>query len=340
MNWKRAILVGLVLLFGFILVTNFVDATQLVKTLQRGQPLWVAMALAVHLLWLLNQSALYQALYTLVDLPASIPQLLPIVLASNFINFSTPSASLGGLVLFLGDARQRGLDSGRVVLVNFLFLLLNLILFAIILAFGLTLLFVWHDLKLYQILAAAVLFTNVTLMIGGLLLAGWKPKLLHRLLSWGVVIINRLGKRLLKRHLFRATQAIRFSTEFSQAAAALRHGGRKLIRPIFHTFLVDTLDMAVLWSCFAAFPSEGKQISLAMLITGYSIGVLFMAVAITPQGVGVVEGAMTAAFVSLGVPVARAAIAILAYRGISFWFPLLTGFIALRWVRGLGRQID
>lgn len=84
------------------------------------------MALAVHLLWLLNQSALYQALYTLVDLPASIHQLLPIVLASNFINFSTPSASLGGLVLFLSDARQRGLDSGRVVLVNFLFLLLNL----------------------------------------------------------------------------------------------------------------------------------------------------------------------------------------------------------------------
>lgn len=174
-------------------------------------------------------------------------------------------------------------------------------------------------------------------MIGGLLLAGWKPKLLHRLLSWGVVTLNRLGKRLIKRHLFRVTQAIRFSTEFSQAAA-LRHGGRKLIRPIFHTFLVDALDMAVLGSCFVAFPSEGKQISLAMLIAGYSIGVLFMAVAITPQGVGVVEGAMTAAFVSLGVPTARAAIAILAYRGISFWFPLLTGFIALRWVRGLGRH--
>lgn len=77
-----------------------------------------------------------------------------------------------------------------------------------------------------------------------------------------------------------------------------------------------------------------------MLITGYSIGVLFMAVAITPQGVGVVEGVMTAAFVSLGVPVARATIAVLAYRGISFWLPLLTGFIALRWVRGLERKIE
>lgn len=45
-------------------------------------------------------------------------------------------------MLFLNDARQRGLDSGRVVLVNFLFVLLNLVWFGIILAFGLTMLFI------------------------------------------------------------------------------------------------------------------------------------------------------------------------------------------------------
>lgn len=339
MNWRRIIFVGLVLLFGFIVVTRFVDIAELLTTLQRGQPLWVGTALIVHLLWLLNQAALYQALYTLVKLPASINHLLPIVLASNFINFSTPSASLGGLVLFLNDARQRGLDASRVVLVNLLFVLLNVIWFAIILAFGLTMLFIWHDLKLYQVIAAAILFANVLLLIGGLVLAGWQPQLLNRLLLWGVRIINSLGQRLLKRKLLKVEQATRFSIEFSQAAA-LSHGGRRLGRPFFHTFLVDALDLAVLGTCFLAFPSGGTPIALPMLITGYSIGVLFMAVAITPQGVGVVEGAMTAAFVSLGVPVARATIAVLAYRGISFWLPLLTGFIALRWVRGLGRKID
>lgn len=337
MNLRRIIFIGLIVLFGFILITHFVDAAELVSTLQRGQPLWVFTALAIHLLWLLNQTALYQALYRLVNLPARISHLLPIVLSSNFINFSTPSASLGAVMLFLNDARQRGLDSGRVVLVNFLFVLLNLIWFALILAFGLAMLFVWHDLKLYQVITAAILLTNVTLLISGLVLAGWQPKLLERLLLWGVGLINSISQLLLKRNLFKVEQATEFSNEFSQAAAALNRGGRRLGKTLFHTFWVDVLDMAVLYACLRAFPAEGTLISPAVLIAGYSIGVLFVAVAITPQGIGVVEGAMTAAFVSLGVPVARATIAVLAYRGISFWFPLLSGFIALRWVRGLGK---
>ena len=199
-------------------------------------------------------------------------------------------------------------------------------------------LFVWHDLKLYQVLTAAILLTNVTLLISGLVLAGWQSKLLEHLLLWGVGLINVSGQLLLKRTLLKVEQATEFSNEFSQAAAALSRGGRRLRRTLFHTFWVDVLDMAVLYACLRAFPSEGTLISPAILITGYSIGVLFIAVAITPQGLGVVEGAMTAAFVSLGVPVARATIAVLAYRGISFWFPLLSGFIALRWVRGLGRS--
>ena len=97
--------------------------------------------------------------------------------------------------------------------------------------------------------------------------------------------------------------------------------------------------MSVLYACLIAFPAGGHPISLPMLIAGYSVGVLFMCVSITPQGLGVAEGVMAAAFVSLGVPAGRATVAVLAYRGLSFWLPLLTGFIALRWVRGLGRPM-
>ncbi len=95
--------------------------------------------------------------------------------------------------------------------------------------------------------------------------------------------------------------------------------------------LVDSLEIAVLGACFAAFPGAGHPVTLAMLITGYALGTLFLVVSITPQGLGVVEGVMTAVFVSLGVPLERAAIVVLAYRGLSFWLPLCVGFIALRW---------
>ncbi len=339
MNWRRTILIGLIVLFVAILVTRFVDAAELVRTLQRGQPLWVMMALALQLLWLLNQTALYQSLYVLMKLPAPMSQMLPMVVASNFINFAAPSACLGGIALFLDDARQRGLDSSRVMLVNLLFMVFNLAFFALLLIFGLSMLFVWHDLKLYQMLGAAILLTNVGLLTSGLLIAGVQPKGLVRLLTWGTSLINHLGQWLLKRELLSVERATQFALEFSQAAAAVRRTGQQLGRPLLHALLISLLDMSVLYAALSAFPAGGAPISLTMLITGYSIGVLFMCVSITPQGLGVAEGVMAATFVSLGVPTARATIAVLAYRGLSFWLPLLTGFVALRWVRGLGRSV-
>ncbi len=281
-------------------------------------------------------------------------QMLPMVVASNFINFAAPSACLGGIALFLDDARQRGLDSGRVMLVNLLFMVFNLAFFALLLIFGLSMLFVWHDLKLYQMLGAAILLTNVGLLTSGLLIAGVRPKGLVRLLTWGTNLVNRLGQWLLKglpevapatslsklkRELLSVERATQFALEFSQAAAAVRRSRQQLGRPLLHALLISLLDMSVLYAALAAFPAGGAPISLTMLITGYSIGVLFMCVSITPQGLGVAEGVMAATFVSLGVPTARATIAVLAYRGLSFWLPLLTGFVALRWVRGLGRSV-
>ncbi len=63
------------------------------------------------------------------------------------------------------------------------------------------------------------------------------------------------------------------------------------------------------------------------------MGMLFLIVSITPQGIGVVEGVMTLVFTSLGVPAAQAAVVSLAFRGLTFWLPLLIGFILLRRVK-------
>ena len=338
MNWRRAILIGLIISFGAIVASRFVDAAELVDTLRRGQASWVMVALILQLVWLLNQTVLYQSLYKLVRLPATVGHLLPMVVASNFINFAAPSACLGGIALFLDDARQRGLDSGRVMLVNMLFMAFNLTFFVLLLVFGLIMLSIWHDLKLYQILTAGILLFNFSLLMGSLTIAGVRPKLLVRLLIFSTRLVNRLGRPLLRRDIFSDKRAILFANEFSRAAATL-HQGRRLARPLFHALLVTLLDMSVLYACLVAFPAGGQPISLPMLVAGYSVGVLFMCVSITPQGLGVAEGVMAAAFVSLGIPAGRATVAVLAYRGLSFWLPMLTGFIALRWVRGLGRPM-
>ncbi len=66
------------------------------------------------------------------------------------------------------------------------------------------------------------------------------------------------------------------------------------------------------------------------------MGILFWIVSPTPQGIGVVEGVMTLVFTSLGVPAAVSTTVTLAFRGLTFWLPLIVGFIILRWVRTFG----
>jgi len=339
MRWRKMLLIGLVAVFSVIFIFQIEDITELVETAQQGQPAWITVALALQLLWFLNQIFLYQSIYTLLGLPVRIGRLAPIVLASNFINFITPSASLGALPLFLDDAHQRGLDAGRVALTNLLRLLLNLIWFSLLLVFSLTMLFLWRQLQSYHIVAAAILFTSTVLIVGGLVLAGLQPNRLVGLLVWVTGVLNRLGQHLLTRDLLKADRANQFAIQFSQAAVALWEGRWRLARPWLHVMLFDALEIATLYAVFRAFPAGGQQIGLAMLVTGYSVGVLFSVVAITPQGVGAVEGLLVAAFRSFGLPVGRVAVVVLVYRGVSFWLPLLVGFAAVRWVHGLGKPI-
>ena len=111
------------------------------------------------------------------------------------------------------------------------------------------------------------------------------------------------------------------------------------MRPALHTLFVDGLEIVVLGVCFAAFPGRGVAVTVPMLVAGYAISTLFLVVSVTPQGLGVVEGVLAAMFVSFGVPLGHAAIVVLAYRGLSFWLPLLVGFLALRWTPALRARV-
>ncbi len=76
-----------------------------------------------------------------------------------------------------------------------------------------------------------------------------------------------------------------------------------------------------------------KPVNLGVLIAIYAITFLFMVVSITPQGIGIVEGVMVLTMTSLVLPNDVSTIITLAFRGISFWLPLIIGFILLRQLR-------
>jgi len=93
-------------------------------------------------------------------------------------------------------------------------------------------------------------------------------------------------------------------------------------------------DNAVLWATFHAF---GLHPPLTVILIGYLIGQLGGLLPL-PGGLGGIDGGLIGTLIVYGTPAAATAAAVLVYRVILFWLPLLLGavaFISLR--RGLNR---
>ena len=83
-------------------------------------------------------------------------------------------------------------------------------------------------------------------------------------------------------------------------------------------------QIAVLWAAFRAF---GEAPPLAVLIQAFFVGMLGNLLPI-PGGVGGVEGGMIGAFAAFGVDAGLAVVAVLVFRALTFWLPLLPGVIS------------
>jgi uncharacterized membrane protein YbhN (UPF0104 family) len=83
-------------------------------------------------------------------------------------------------------------------------------------------------------------------------------------------------------------------------------------------------DICVLWASFHAF---GAAPPFTVIWMAYFVGMLGNLLPL-PGGLGGVEGGMIGAFAAFGVDIDLAVLAVLTYRGISFWLPTIPGAIA------------
>jgi len=88
-------------------------------------------------------------------------------------------------------------------------------------------------------------------------------------------------------------------------------------------------DNAVIWACFRAF---GESPPITLVLMGYLIGQLGGLLPI-PGGIGGIDGGLIGTMIVYGLPAAATAAAVLAYRVILFWLPLVLGGIAFAALR-------
>ena len=69
------------------------------------------------------------------------------------------------------------------------------------------------------------------------------------------------------------------------------------------------------------------------------MSIVFFVIAIVPDGIGAVEGAMALTFVQLGMDAASAILVTLAYRLLNIWLPAAIGFWCARRLRIFGANV-
>lgn len=201
-------------------------------------------------------------------------------------------------------------------------LIIDLVLLVVSLI-GIFQLFFKHDLTVLQITAFAFI-TFLLLIVFLALFLGVKYRKKSKII--GSQIISKVLKFMKK-----TTDQKKINHEFDRLFKTwdtLLAGGWK--GPLIGSSINIIFDMTTIYFIFLG---AGVSIPLDILITGYGLPILFGKMAfIIPGGIGVIETTMIGLYVSLGIPLQVATIVVLVYRFISFWAPLLIGFILIPFV--------
>jgi hypothetical protein len=283
-----------------------------------------------------NVAVSYQTIYRTMGLEEKLGRLVLMATAGYFVNIVAPSAGVGGVAVFISQARRRGYSPAKVTMAGVVFVLFEYLGFLVILALGLTVLFRRNHLTMVEISASAILVSIALVMAILIYLGMHSADALGRALAWMARLVNKLLRPFIHREYLSEQRAHVFARDGSEGLHDLRKKPTSLLLLAALGLSSKLLTLLVLLLMFLAFKVE---FSPGTLIAGFSIGYLFWIVSPTPAGIGFVEGALTLTLRTLNVPLAAAAVLALSYRGVIFWLPLLFGLVAFRWLEKSERDI-
>jgi len=332
----RKVFIVIVLLLGIALVFfSFSELKNISDTLQHSNWRFLVVALLFECLWLYNVAIMYGVLYRLVGLQEDKSRLLLVSTAATFVNVVAPTAGIGGMAVFIDDAKRRNHSTGRVTVVGALFVLFDYIAFLCVLALGWVVLIRRNNLNTGEITASLILL-GLAITFAVLIYLGYRSAAaLGNALAGMARLVNRVMRPFIHREYLSQARAHEFAAEMAEGLSTIRGRKRNLIWPFLFALNSKALLICVLAFTFLAF---GTPFTVGTLVGGFSIGYLFLIVSPTPSGLGIVEGMLTVALNTLRVKLNAAVLITLAYRALTFWFPLAVGGVAFRLLQGKPKE--
>lgn len=324
---RKIVLAVLVILAVSFVIFSFADLQNVLVTLRKSNPSFLIAAFVLEIICLYNTAATMTSLYRLVGMREDRWQMFLMATSANFVNIVAPSGGLAGIAVFIDSAKKRNLSTARVMVVGVLYTLYEYISLIVMVGLGFIVLIRRNNLNPGEMIAAGLLFL-IAVGDGIVLYMGYRStERLGRLLAWFSRQINRLLHPFLHRDYLKVENAYQFSDEVSEGIQTIRGSHKNLIWPLLFTLNNKALLISILALTFFALDTP---FTMGTLVGGFSISYLFFYISPTPAGIGFVEGILPVALNTLRVPITQAVLITMAFRGVTFWFPLLIGGLAFR----------
>jgi putative heme transporter len=310
------LVIGIVIIFIFAVLPQLAGFGKSLHRLRYGNKLWLAGGVVLECISLGGYMALFRLLFSSGQVRIGWRSSYQITMAGAVATKLLAAGGAGGIALTVWALRAAGLEAKSVA----------------------------RRMTSFELLLYGVFMLSLVIFGGGLalgLLPGNSPGALTVLpaLFGAVVIVLVLvmglaadrAERWLARVGRRRKGPKSLLTKLATVPGTL-HGGvettievvRQPKAGLLGAVFYWAFDIATLWVGFRAF---GAKPELAVLVIGYFVGQLANALPI-PGGIGGVEGGMIGSFIAFGINGSTAVLAVLAYRIISFWLPVLPGSIA------------
>ncbi|UJA19805.1 flippase-like domain-containing protein [Thermoleophilia bacterium SCSIO 60948] len=320
-----AILVVAIVAFYF-LAPNLAGLESTWERIKQGSPAWLALALGFEALSFGSYILLFRAVFGAeheISWRASAEISMGGVVATRVL----AAGGAGGIAFIAWAVTRLGMAAREVAWRLTAFLVCQYAVFmftVIIVGFGLYLGLLPGPAPFSLTVVPALLAVGVVLVCLGFTLA--PADLPDRLES-----LAQRRPKLARVARWLATVPATLGSGVRGAIHLVRHGGWMVPAGAVGWW---AFDIATLWACFHAF---GGAPEVPVVVLGYFVGQLGNLIPL-PGGIGGVEGAMIGALIGFGVDGGLALVAVLAYRGFSFWLPMIPGLLAYVTLRKTVRE--
>ncbi|MGH3777169.1 MAG: lysylphosphatidylglycerol synthase transmembrane domain-containing protein [Pseudonocardiaceae bacterium] len=258
---------------------------------------------------------------------AEIIFLVPVTVAALALNLAVKSGGLAGLAVFVADGRRRGLSAARVSGAYVVAAAMTEVAFVVTLAAGIVV--VWLDGRITrpEVVAVVIFVVMLTVHVAALLAAVRSRELLRRLWSLPDRAVDVVLRRPTRQH------DVTGADELYEAVGLLRRRPVAMLPAVGCAVAIDLLGVVMLWAALAAVGGGDRPV---VALVAYAISTLFGIVGVSPGGLGFVEVGAVAVLAAFGTSVGVAAAAVVVFRVLQFWLPVVVGALVSWWLRRRG----